>query len=127
MTSFSHKHKLNARNSTEAAIIGVDNAMQKILWTLELIRAQGHDVSHAMLYQDNKSAILLEVNGKLSSSKKTKHIKVKFFFVKDQVDKGEIEVKHLGTEDMWVDMLTKPKQGTPFCKDRAKLMNCAKD
>ena len=85
--SFSHKHKLNTLSSTESELVGVDDAMPKILWTLEMIRAQGYDVSHAMLYQDNKSAILLEVNGKLSSSKKTKHIKMKFFFIKDQAEK----------------------------------------
>ena len=127
MASFSHKHKLNARSSTEVEIIGIGDAMPKILWTLELIRAQDYNVSHAMLYQDNNSAILLEVDGKLSSSKKTKYTKMKFFFVKDQVDKGEIEVKHLGTEDMRVDVLAKPKQGKPFCKDRAKLINCVED
>ena len=125
--SFSHKQKLNTRSSTESEIVGVDDAMPKILWTLEMIRAQGYDVSHAMLYQDNKSAILLEVNGKLSSSKKTKHIKMKFFFIKDQVEKGDVKIEHLGTEDMWVDILTKPKQGKAFRRDRAKLMNCEED
>ena len=122
--SFSHKHKLNARSSTEAELIGVDDAMPKIMWTLEMIRAQGYDVSHALLYQDNKSAILLEVNGKLSSSKKTKHIKMTFFFIKGQVEKGDVKIEHLGTEEMWADVLTKPKQGKAFRRDRAKLMNC---
>ena len=42
VTSFSHKHKLNTRNSTKAEIIGVDYAMPKILSTLEPIRAQGY-------------------------------------------------------------------------------------
>ncbi len=92
-----------------------------------MIRAQGYDVSHAMLYQDNKSAILLEVNGKLSSSKKTKHIKMKFFFIKDQVEKGDVKIEHLGTDKMWVDILTKPKQGKAFRRDRAKLMNREED
>ena len=38
-----------------------------------------------------------------------------------------MRIEHLGTEDMWVDVLTKPKQGKAFRKDRAKLMNCALD
>ena len=83
--------------------------MPQILWSLEFLRAQGYNTKHALLYQDNRSAILLEVNGKLSSSKKSKHIKMKFFFVKNQVDRGDIVIKHLGTESMWVDVLTKPK------------------
>ena len=125
--SISNKHKQNAKSSTEDELYGVDNAMPKILWSLEFIRAQGYDVKHALLYQDNRSAILLEINGKLSSSKKTKHIKMKYFFIKDQVDQGEVKIEHLGTEDMWVDMLTKPKQGKAFRIDRAKLMNCPVD
>ena len=37
-------------------------------------------------YQDNMSAILLETNGRASSSKQTKHIKVKYFLIKDKVN-----------------------------------------
>ena len=127
ISSFSHKHKQNAKSSTESELYGVYDALPKVMWSLEFLRAQGHNVSHALMYQDNKSAILLEVNGRLSSSKRTKHIKMKFFFVKDQVDQGELEIRHLGTEEMWVDLLTKPKQGKAFRRDRAKLMNCPID
>ena len=49
---------------------------------------------------------------------------MKFFFIKDKVDQGDVRIEHLGTEDMWVDVLTKPKQGKSFRKDRMKLMNC---
>ena len=61
--------------------------------------------------QDNNSAILLEVNGRMSSSKRTKHIKSKYFFIKDKVDQGEIEIRKKDTDDMWCDVCTKPKQG----------------
>jgi len=125
--SMSNKHKQNTKSSTEDEIYGVDNALPKILWSLEFIRSQGYNMSHALLYQDNKSAILLEVNGKLSSSKRTKHIKMKYFYIKDQVDQGEVKIEHKGTEDMWVDILTKPKQGKAFRRNRAKLMNCPVD
>lgn len=123
---FSHNHKQIARSSTEGELIGGDDALLNLLWSLEFIRAQGYDTSHAMLYQDNKSAILLEINGRLSGGKQTNHIKMIFFFVKDQVDRGEIEVKHLGTEEMWVDILAKPKQkqGKVFRNDRAMFMDC---
>ena len=127
IVSFSHKHKQNAKSSTEDELYGVSNAITKILWSLNFIRSQGYDVKHALLYQDNKSAILLEVNGKLSSSKRTKHIKMKYFFIKDQVEQGEVKIEHLGTKSMWVDILTKPKQGSAFRTDRAKLMNCPVD
>ena len=47
-------------NLPEAELIGVDDALPKILYSLEFIRAQGYNVDHALLYQDNKSAILLD-------------------------------------------------------------------
>ena len=71
------------------------------------------DVS--LLYQDNMSAMFLEKNGKASSSKCTKHIKVKYFFVKDKINQGEIVVEHCFTEQMWMDINKKPKQGIVFC------------
>ena len=125
--SISRKHKTNAGSSTEAELIGVDDALPKILYSLEFIRAQGYRVKHALLYQDNKSAILLELHGKLSSGKRTKHIKMKFFYIRDKVEQGDVIIKHKITEDMWCDILTKPKQGKSFRIDRSKLMGCDAD
>ncbi len=56
------------------------------------------------------SAILLGTNRKASSSKCTKYIKVKYFFIKDEIDQqGEITVEHCPTDQMWTDINTKPK------------------
>jgi hypothetical protein len=76
------------------------------------------------LYQDDISMQLLVKNGKMSSRKKTKHIKAKFFFIKDRVNEGEIKVIDCPTEEMWADVMTKPLQGTAFRVMRAELMNC---
>jgi hypothetical protein len=121
--SFSRKQKSNTRSSTESELVGVDDTMPSILWSLYFLQEQGYGTTHATVYQDNKSAILLETNGKFSSSKRTKHIKMKFFFVKDKVDDGEIKIEHLPYEKMWIDMLTKPSQGIRFESDRSELQN----
>ena len=84
-------------------------------------------MSHATIYQDNKSTILLETNGKVPSSKKTKHIKMKFFFITDKIEQGEIKVEHMPTNRMWIVVNTKPKQGRPFRVDRGMIMNCPVD
>ena len=123
-SSFSWKQKVNTKSSTESELVGVDDAMPQILWSLYFIRAQGYNMTHALVYQDNKSAILLEVNGKMSSSKRTKHIKAKYFFVTDKVAQGDVVIEHKSTNDMWIDSHTKPKQGTPFRLDRSYVMNC---
>ena len=86
---------------------------------------QGYEPECVGLYQDNISTQLLIKNGRFSSGKKTKHIKAKFFFIKDRVDSGEIRVIDCPAEEMWADVLTKPLQGMAFRSMRAQLMNCA--
>ena len=76
----------------------------------------------SLLYQDNMSAMLLKMNGKVSSSKQTKHIKMKYVLVKDKIDQGNMTVEHCPTEQMWTDVNTKPKQGAVFCKFRGHMM-----
>ena len=78
------------------------------------IQAQGYKAECVGLYQDNISTQLLIKNGKLSSGKKTNYIKVKFFFIKDRVDDGEVKVLDCPMEEMWVDIMTKPLQGMAF-------------
>jgi hypothetical protein len=48
----------------------------------------------SLLNQDNMSAILFETNGRTNSSKQTKHIKVKYYLIKDKVNTQEITIKH---------------------------------
>jgi hypothetical protein len=72
----STKQKLNTRSSTETKIMGVDDFMPAICWTHYFMKAQGYDIKDNVLFQDNKSSILLENNGKASSRKRTKHINI---------------------------------------------------
>ena len=73
------KQKLNNRSSTKSDMIGVSDCMPSILWTRLFLEAQGYDVTDNIIYQDNKSAIILEKNGKSYSGKRTKHINMRFF------------------------------------------------
>eukprot|EP00804_Cyclotella_cryptica_P030533 CCRYP_020167-RC/>CCRYP_020167-RC protein AED:0.22 eAED:0.15 QI:0/-1/0/1/-1/0/1/0/594 len=125
--SYSWKQKVNTKSSTETELVGVDDAISNILWSLYFLQEQGCGTEHAIIYQDNKSAILLESNGKFSSGKRTKHIKAKYFFVTDKVADGDVVIKHTPTETMWADMNTKPKQGRAFRIDRSYMMNCPED
>ena len=49
------------------------------------MEAQGYWLDDNILYQDNKSSILLEMNGKASSGKRTNHINIRYFFITDRV------------------------------------------
>ena len=75
-----------------------------------------------IVYQDNKSAILLEQNGSLSSSQQTKHNKIRYFFMKDKIENQEIEVIYCPTENMLGDFFTKPLQGHKFIEFRRLIL-----
>jgi len=120
--SSSSKQKLNTRSSTESELVGVDDLMSLVIWSRNFLKAQGYVVKDNILHQDNKSAILLERNGKMSSGKRTKHIAIRYFFVTDRIKSGEISTKWCPTEEMIADFLTKPLQGAIFTKFRDLLM-----
>jgi hypothetical protein len=84
----STKHKLNTRSSTESGIVAVDDSIPQILWVHLFLKAQGFAVSNNILYQDNKSAMLLETNGRASSSKRTRHIEIRYYYVTIELPKG---------------------------------------
>ena len=63
------------------------------------------------------------INGPLLSSKRTTHIKAKFFLTKDNIEVGDVELEYCPTKLMWIHMHTKPNQGTPFRLNRSMLMN----
>ena len=77
--SLSRKQKLNTRSSTDSEVVGFDDAATMILWTKLFMEAQGYKIERNIVYQDNKSAMLLENNTMASSGKRTKHMNVRYF------------------------------------------------
>jgi hypothetical protein len=122
--SYSRKLKLNTRSSTKMELVTTDMYMPKMLWSLYFMQSQGYDVEIMEEYQENKSTELLMTNGRFSSGKRTKHINVKFFFIKDRIIIKEMREVHQPTKEMWADVLIKPLQGRAFKEMRARLMNC---
>ena len=122
--STSCKQKINARSSTEAELIGVNDVLGQIIWSRNFLTDQGYNIESSIIYQDNKSAMLLEKNGVMSSSKRTKHINVRYYFIKDYVDRNEVHIIHCPMEDMIGDYFTKPLQGSQFVKFRDMIMGC---
>ena len=115
--------KLVSRSSTETETIAVYDTLPQLLWTTNFLKGQGYQIDDTILYQDNTSAILLETNGRQSSSKRTKHMNVRYFFIKEKVDSKEIKIAYCPTEDMLADFFTKPLTGKLFYKLRDLIMN----
>ena len=86
------------------------------------MEAQSYAIKQNILYQDNKSTILLLKNGKQSSTKRTRAINIRYFFLIDQIEKGNITVWYCPTEDMVADFLSKPLQGKLFHKFRPQIL-----
>jgi hypothetical protein len=107
---------------TEAELVGANNAMPMILWIRRFVEAQGYMVNANTLYQDNQSAMLLERNGKMSSSKRTRHLEIRFFFITNNVAKKNLRIEHFPTGDMVGDFYTKPLQGSKFIKHRNRIL-----
>jgi len=121
--STSAKQKLVTRSSTEAEIVAVHDVMPQLMWTGHFLLEQGFCVKESLLYQDNTSSILIEKNGRSSCSKRTRHMNIRYFFVKDQVESKRVRIEHCPTADMIADYFTKPLQGAPFRKLRDLIMN----
>ena len=64
----------------------------------------------------------MHTNGVMSRKRRSGHIDIRFFFIKDRVDAGDVEVTFCGTEDMVADFLSKPLQGEIFRKFRDAIM-----
>ena len=117
------RQKINATSSTEAETVAVHEVLPQILWTRYFLQAQGYGVEEAIIYQDNQSAILLAKNGRGLSSKRTRHINIRYFFVADRIASKEVKVEYCPTGDMIADYFTKPLQGSLFKKFRDFIMN----
>jgi len=116
--SMSRRQRLNTRSSTEAELVGVNDAMSMVLWCRLFLESQGFTVTDNILYQDNQSAMLLEKNGKMSSSRRTRHLEIQFFFITENVANKKLRIEYCPTDDMVADFLTKPLNGSKFRRFR---------
>jgi hypothetical protein len=117
----SKKQQLMTKSSTEAELVGVSDVLPQILWVRQFLEAQGHGIGKVVLYQDNQSTIALAKKGR-STSARTRHVAIRYFFVKDRVEAGEVVIEYLPTEVMSADIMTKPLQGDLFREMRDRVL-----
>ena len=86
------------------------------------MESQGYDISDNVLEQDNQSALKLESNGRTSAGQKSRHINIRYFWVKDRLRSEKIRVRHCPTLEMLADFFTKPLQGGLFRKFRDVIL-----
>jgi hypothetical protein len=80
------------------------------------------EFTHVPLQCDSTSAISVAKNSVLHS--KTKHIEVRYHFLRDNVEKGKISLIHVPTHEQLGDILIKPLDQANFTHLRGELGVC---
>jgi Reverse transcriptase (RNA-dependent DNA polymerase) len=118
----SAKQKLNTKSSTEAELVGASDYLPNIMWVSNFLKEQGYAIDENILEQDNESAIKLEKNGRTSAGPRSRHIDIRYFWIKDRTEATGIKIRHCPTLQMLGDFFTKPLQGSLFRVFRAVLL-----
>jgi hypothetical protein len=119
--SKSTTQQLNSKSSTEAELIALSDSSGHIIWVRDYLIGQGYKIGPAVVFQDNMSTMALAKKG-YSTSDKTRHINIRYFFIKDRVDAEELEIRYMPTESMIADFFTKPLIGKLFVEMRDKVL-----
>ena len=122
----SGKQSIVSKSSTEAELIALSDSANQGIFMRNFLLGQGHKVGPVIIYQDNMSCIAMMARGR-SGNEKTRHIDIRYFWLKERVDSGEAVIRHMGTADMYANLLTKPLQGAQFIGERDALTGWVKD
>jgi hypothetical protein len=118
----SSKQKINVKSSTESELVGVSEYLPYNIWLMMFMAAQGYGIENNIVYQDNQSTMRMHINGRNSCTGNSRHINVRYFFVKDRIDKGELKVEYCLTLLMIADYFTNPLMGARFRELRDVIM-----
>ena len=93
------------------------------MWLKRILRDLGYKMKKTIFHQENESIEKMERNRLRSCGDKSRHISIRYFFIKDVLEREKIDLRHCGTEYMIADFLTKPLQGSLFRRIRDIIMD----
>jgi len=118
---FSKKQPIVAQSTMEAEYIAAATTTKNIKWFQKWIQEMFGEITPAILNCDNTSAISFIKTDQNNS--RTRHIDIRFHFVKEYVEQGDLLVKHIPTNDQLADILTKNLPTDKFKVFRDKLLS----
>lgn len=116
---FSKKQNSIATNTAEVEYIAAGSCCAQILWMTQQLKDYGVIAQEVSIKCDNTSAIAITHNPVLYS--RTKHIDIKYHFIRYHVEKKDISLEYINTDDQLVDILTKPLSKGRFSTLRHEL------
>ena len=110
----SKKQDCTSLSSTEAEYVAMSACCAQVIYMRSQLMDYGYTFNRIPMYCDSKSAIAISCNTVLHS--KSKHIALRYHFIKDHVEKGTIELYFVGTEYQLADLFTKALAPTRFAE-----------
>jgi hypothetical protein len=102
--------------------VAAASCSSQLLWTTYSMSDFREQYTHVSLQCDSTGAISVAKNSVLYS--KTKHIEVRYHFLRDNVEKGKISLIHVPTHDQVADIFIKPLDQATFTRLRGELGVC---
>ncbi|GKC64325.1 hypothetical protein Tco_1096923 [Tanacetum coccineum] len=119
----SKKQNCVSISTTESKYVDVSGCRAQVLWMHTQLTDYGFFYDKVPIYCDSNSAIAISCN--LVQHTRTKHIDVRYHFIKDHVEKGTIELYFIGTEFQLADLFTKslPEARFKFLVEKLGMMS----
>jgi hypothetical protein len=115
----SKKQNCISLSSTEAEYVAAASCCSQLLWMRQTLKEYGVHCDKVPLLCDNESAIKIGHNPVLHS--RTKHIEIRHHFIRDHINRGDIELSYVPTKIQLADMFTKPLDEARFTFLRHEL------
>jgi hypothetical protein len=112
-----------AQSTAEAEYMAAGNCTTQILWMIHTLNDYDLHLRKVPIMCDNTSAMKISKN--LVFHSRTKNIEIRHHFIRDHVEKGDIELIHVDTKNQIADIFTKPLPTEQHHKLRFKLGMCA--
>jgi hypothetical protein len=115
----SKKQNLVALSTAEAEYIAAGHCCAQLLWMRQTLRDYGYKLKKVPLLCDNESAICM-VDNPIEHSR-TKHIDIRYHFLRDHQQKGDIEIAYVSTHNQLADIFTNALDEKTFSKLRNEI------
>jgi hypothetical protein len=108
-----------AHSTTEAEYLAVDYLTREVIWMKRLLGSLRYNIGVPILLSDNNGCIAISKNP--SHHTRTKHIDIRYNYIRDQLLLNEVGLKYVSTNEMAADIFTKPLPSIKFQTHREKI------